>query len=882
MRHHRLIPGVAALLAAGMLDGAGARAEETLFDFAAPGPEQEGDYVTSEGVLMADGFVTLAPRAAPDWWDTDYSMRKELSVQSLSTIADVRFTILLDGGAPEVFEQTLPDGSDIRLVDPDGVMVDPWALLYMNRIGRQGDMRVVYPGSIGAGFTSWYLYFGAEADAGDVHQVFTHETPQGYYMAGDAGASAACELTVISFTDANTVMAPGLLETLNTGETATIAGGSLTAEQAIQSTGPIAAAYTGGCGDALATRRLAGTDFVLATPRYAEQFTVTALDRTATVTFTGWAGVVDTWTVDAGTSTSGEVEIPDAESVSIQSDEPVVVAKHGYDATADGTYDYVILPPVGTDIVGGSTGRTQVVALQDATTVTAYISDGTVETATLDALGVYELLTPGNQGDGPAARIVADRPIGAISYADGDGGEMQVFLPTRYLGTDHYIPYDAQYVYVTAPYPSTRCTLTDTSGSSSRSADVLAPPYAKKLYWGSATNGANIPGPSRLECDMPVHVVAEQVAAEDEMNVWPLRFFRGLDPDLRFSWGEEVQTRFDETGVGTVTTPGFHPDLGVVAWQGFEERGDTDLPSGTSVSYLVSVDDGATWLTSWGEEWREASGPEEAMSATEIHETISTLPVDTASLTVQARLATEDGTITPTLDDIAVTYDTPGELASFQFGYIPYTVTSGVPFSVPISARDAEGYLVMGFEETVSLYCEPADAVTSPAESPAFVDGQVEFEMTLEGEGYVTLVALGSGAIRGEAGPITVMAAREPASLVVVGGDDQFGVVGTILPEPVSVQVLDADGFPVAGVEVAFDVTAGGGSVTPPTNHTDADGIASAVWTLGDTAGPNRLEADAGEIDGSPAQLVARADPPGGTTPTGGGDGGGCGCAIVH
>jgi hypothetical protein len=54
---------------------------------------------------------------------------------------------------------------------------------------------------------------------------------------------------------------------------------------------------------------------------------------------------------------------------------------------------------------------------------------------------------------------------------------------------------------------------------------------------------------------------------------------------------------------------------------------------------------------------------------------------------------------------------------------------------------------------------------------------------------------------------------QTPASLDIVAGDDQNGVVGTELANPLVVRVEDAHGQPVAGQLVNFRVTAGGGSV---------------------------------------------------------------------
>jgi sugar lactone lactonase YvrE len=57
----------------------------------------------------------------------------------------------------------------------------------------------------------------------------------------------------------------------------------------------------------------------------------------------------------------------------------------------------------------------------------------------------------------------------------------------------------------------------------------------------------------------------------------------------------------------------------------------------------------------------------------------------------------------------------------------------------------------------------------------------------------------------------------------------------------VVVRVSDAGGAPRAGVEVAFGIDRGGGSVEPSSVVTDGDGRASAQWTLGVAPVRNRL-----------------------------------------
>jgi len=874
MRHHRLSPVLCALLVP-LAWSALARADETIFDFSAAGTDQAGDYVASADARLEAGAALLALTTGPAWYGEQWTYRKVLTITRSTPIALPRFTIPLDGAMPELFDLALVDGSDLRIVDPAGALVTPFWVELFGRIQRQGDLRAVAD-DVPAGISTWHVYFGGPSSPGHRLDVFSHTAPVSFYVPGDADACAASGLVVMSFVDSNTVEAGSVIITLDAGETVTLAAGTLSPETAISATGPIYAAFDT-VGDAAAPHRLSGFQFVYPTPRYTERLTVVSPEADATVSVTGRSGVLDTFTVTAGGSTTRDVEVPDLEAASLQTDAPVMVIRHGEDLTED--RDHMVMAPPALDLTGPTLGTNIIAALEDATTGTAYFSDGTSESFTLDALGTHALTPTGTQGDGPAVRIVTDRPVGVISYADGDGGDMVTFLPTRWLGTTFVVPFDAQYVFVAAPDPGTRCTLEHAGGTSVRTADTLAPPYAKKLFWGSTTNGANLLAPITLTCDGPVHASAERTTNDDEVNLWPLRFYRGREPDLSFEWATDVQTRYGD-GAGTVTTPVFSAPLGVKSWDGFEERGSTEIPAGTSLRYLLSTDGGTTWLTHESGAWIEASGPGAALHAAQVAEEIGSLATGAVTLTVRAMLQSTDGAETPRLDELAVAYTPPGPLAGFTFGPVPPVVTSGLPVAVTITAEDADGTTVTSFTDSVLLFTEPSTIDLVPSSSPAFTAGRAAFDLTLRGEDVITLVAL-SGDARGEAGPIQVVAgAGDPALLEKVGGDGQFGHVGTTLPQPVEVRILDEDSRPVPGVAVAFEVTDGGGEIAPASAFTGADGVASATWTLGPSPGANHARADAGDIEGSPAAFAARADPDDGTSSNP--DGGSCGCTIVY
>lgn len=58
-----------------------------------------------------------------------------------------------------------------------------------------------------------------------------------------------------------------------------------------------------------------------------------------------------------------------------------------------------------------------------------------------------------------------------------------------------------------------------------------------------------------------------------------------------------------------------------------------------------------------------------------------------------------------------------------------------------------------------------------------------------------------------------------------------------MLHESVVLRVVDDQGHPLFGVDVAFEVQGGGGQFTPNVVRSDAQGLASSHWTLGTTAG---------------------------------------------
>ncbi len=111
-----------------------------------------------------------------------------------------------------------------------------------------------------------------------------------------------------------------------------------------------------------------------------------------------------------------------------------------------------------------------------------------------------------------------------------------------------------------------------------------------------------------------------------------------------------------------------------------------------------------------------------------------------------------------------------------------------------------------------------------------------------------------------------------PASIAVIGGGTQTGIVGLPVSVTPTIAVRDQNGGILAGIAIAVHVTSGAGSIAnAPTTTIAGAGTPIGTWTLGTAPGVNAVTVTAGELTttisitanaGAPAALVAK----GGTT----------------
>jgi hypothetical protein len=98
-----------------------------------------------------------------------------------------------------------------------------------------------------------------------------------------------------------------------------------------------------------------------------------------------------------------------------------------------------------------------------------------------------------------------------------------------------------------------------------------------------------------------------------------------------------------------------------------------------------------------------------------------------------------------------------------------------------------------------------------------------------------------------------------PTDIVVAQGNNQSAKVGIALPNSVVIRVLGAGNVPMDSVNVTFQITGGGGAITPQSILTNAQGEATARWTVGPVAGINTAAVRAASLDA--VTLTATATP---------------------
>jgi adhesin/invasin len=154
-------------------------------------------------------------------------------------------------------------------------------------------------------------------------------------------------------------------------------------------------------------------------------------------------------------------------------------------------------------------------------------------------------------------------------------------------------------------------------------------------------------------------------------------------------------------------------------------------------------------------------------------------------------------------------------------------------------------------------------AAVAPASGATDAQGIAEAVWTLtQTAGPTTATAAVAGATGSPVGFSATATAGPATQLSVAGGNNQGGPPGAPLGLPLQVRAADQFGNAVAGVSIAWQVNAGGGSVSPLASTTGVGGLATTTFTLGPAEGAQTAHGAAAGLGGSPVIFTATASAP--------------------
>ncbi len=182
-----------------------------------------------------------------------------------------------------------------------------------------------------------------------------------------------------------------------------------------------------------------------------------------------------------------------------------------------------------------------------------------------------------------------------------------------------------------------------------------------------------------------------------------------------------------------------------------------------------------------------------------------------------------------------------------------------LPEDLVVAVVDADSNPVVA--AAVTWVVTAGGGTLAPTTGTTDANGRAATKWTLGASaGTNTAQAIVSGVGQAE---FTATAAAGTASVIrVVSGGNQTGQAGAPLASALVVQVLDAGDNPVSSVPVTWAVESGGGSVSPTSATTGADGQASTAWTLGPGTGSQRVTASAPGAGSVRFDATSTAGPP--------------------
>jgi adhesin/invasin len=240
-------------------------------------------------------------------------------------------------------------------------------------------------------------------------------------------------------------------------------------------------------------------------------------------------------------------------------------------------------------------------------------------------------------------------------------------------------------------------------------------------------------------------------------------------------------------------------------------------------------------------------------------------PDDAYVLTFRATIST--GPLLPiSTDPLTVTAGAADQLVIIQ--QPSAAAQSGVPFAQQptVQVQDASGNPIAGNHSITAEMGQGSGSLLGTVTVNTNGSATANFSgLGISGAVGTKTIIFTSGALSPDESNSITLSAGPASSVAIQAGNNQSAGVGEAVSTPPAVIVRDASSNPVPNVSVDFEVTGGGGEVTPGTVPTGSNGIAAVTsWTLGPAAGPNTMTATVAGL--TPVTFDATANATGTTT----------------
>ncbi|MBD3208149.1 MAG: DUF2341 domain-containing protein, partial [Candidatus Nealsonbacteria bacterium] len=510
-------------------------------------PRSSGEFYI-EAVGSSKGYGILDP-----WWNSNWFYREPITIDnSTNTNSFTDYQVLVEIGENETdfWDNVRSDGGDVRFLDSSDTTELDHFQLYWNYASSTAKYWVKVDSIPGSSTTSIYIYYGNEnaTSTSNVESTFSYATrTERFYALGDYDPNSAAQ--AVTFFDNNSFEIASSVDTdWDTGTSSnpkSIPNASTSEGAAALATKPFAITGTGDSCEMWNPAAWQSKLFVTTFPRDDSNLFFYNPSDTATATVSVYKDGNATGTVVLGPRGYAERKSyghTDNAHWRIESTEPVLVHQSG--GGTNEVHDQVSLPPPAA-VWHGIQRNTRVVASEDNTTVSIYWSDGTLATSTLSSTTVWQMTGGGDYGSGPSGKLVADKPVYVLSYADSDGNEMQAWYSDEDLDTEYLVAENLNYIACSAPYASTTITVYDLGGALATTSGNLGNDNAEDYpyHWRDMTDRN---GGMRISANNPIYCYYEQgTGDEDEHNTanrvlnrqgaWPR-------PEVSSFGGQEVKS----------------------------------------------------------------------------------------------------------------------------------------------------------------------------------------------------------------------------------------------------------------------------------------------------------------------------------------------------